>query len=164
MATNNIPQYLLNHFSKIAKDEGFTEYSLEQAAGSQHGDGFVASMLSVTINGQRKIKNSDVLQWDKLSLICKLCPDDKIRQEQFCTQEIFECEVFAYNELLPVLRNFQEKVGLTEENGFFAYPKCYVATSDVDSGETVIIMKDLRSNGFALHFLYLSVHKYSNNR
>lgn len=145
MGSDSIPQFLLKHFENIAIKEGFLNYTLEHEAGSKHGDGFVASMISVKICGERAVDGE--IQADKLNLICKLLPPANIGFE---FRLPFEQEVFIYNQILPLLTKFQTKLGLSESDGFFAFPKCYLATTDPDSNDMVIIMKDLRADSYSM--------------
>lgn len=150
---SEIPTALCQHFEKIAEAEGFTDYTLAQDAGSKHGDGFMGRMVSITISGKRKTSEENVpcveaLQSDRLDLICKIEPTNAARNEQFNTSIVFAREVLCYTSILPVLEHFQREKGLTEENGFFGFPKCYLATNNPSTNEAIIIMQNLRSLGY----------------
>lgn len=147
-SATDLPEFLVKQFAVIAKDNGFTEYTLEQEAGSKHGDGFIATMMSIKLRGTRSIDGQD--NHDELHLICKLLPDNAARVELFNSSALFGREVLMYNTFLPILIDFQAEKGLTEENGFFDFPKCYFAASNVELGQHVIIMDDLRSQAFSL--------------
>lgn len=139
---DSLPPFLLANLRAIAIAEGLgTDYVLEHEAGSKHGDGFMAAMIAVTLKGKAK-------GGQQLVLICKLMPENKARQDMFSAQNVFNQEVMFYNEILPMFEELQRKHGLSEKNGFFGYPKCYFASGK--PGESVIIMRDLRADGFAL--------------
>lgn len=151
---SDIPTALRQHFENIAEAEGFTDYTLTQDAGSKHGDGFMGTMVSVTISGKRKSSEENVaddeaaLQTDRLDLICKIQPTNAARNEQFHTSIVFEREVLCYTAILPALEHFQREKGLTEDNGFFGFPRCYLATNNPNTNEAIIIMQNLRPLGY----------------
>lgn len=152
---SEIPTALRQHFDNIAAAEGFTDYTLDQDAGSKHGDGFMGTMVSITISGKRKsseenVAGDETLQPDRLDLICKIEPTNAARNEQFNTSIVFEREVLCYTAILPVLEHFQREKGLTEDNGFFGFPKCYLATNNPGTNEAIIIMQNLRPLGYNL--------------
>lgn len=141
----NFPRHvLLQHLEDIAKNEGFLEYEIEEKACSTVGDGFMSTMLNIILVG-RKLINGNAT---RLSLVCKIQPENAARQEEFRSAATFEREVFVYKTLLPTLEKLQREHGLTEATGFFQYPKCYVAV--FNANESIIIMEDLRANGYAL--------------
>lgn len=154
MGSPPLPAFLLAHLDRIAKAERFQSYTLSHGAGSKTGDGFMSDMVAVTIAGPRRqtAAAGAAVSGDQLALICKLLPGSTVRQEQFKSKMIFEREVLMYDTVLPMLRKFQAENGLSETggDGFFAYPHCYAAVADQATNEYVIIMRDLRANGFEL--------------
>lgn len=150
MSTANIlPQFVLKHLEQIAKDEGFMEYEIEQADGSNFGDGFAATLISATFVGTRQI-NDEIRQKERLSLMCKIQSPSAMHQEQFNSSMLFDREIYVYEKLLPTLNDLQREKGLSEENGFFNYPKCYASSSDSVDNEFVIIMNNLKAGGYGL--------------
>lgn len=149
MANNNLPKYLVEELNKIAKDNGFVDFEIEQDAGSKHGDGFMATMVNIKVSGQRTV-DGVTKDNDELNLICKLLPTNTARRELFNSENVFAREVTMYNTVLPLFVRFQEEKGLTTENGFFDFPKCHFAVSDTKTDRHVIIMDDLRTQGFLL--------------
>lgn len=149
MANNNLPEYLVDELNKIAKDNGFVDFKIEQDAGSKHGDGFMATMVNIKVSGKRIVDGVTKAN-DELNLICKLLPTNVARRELFNSEKVFEREVTMYNTVLPIFVRFQEEKGLTTENGFFDFPKCHFAVSDIKTNRHVIIMDDLRTQGFLL--------------
>lgn len=146
MATQ-CPPFLLQHFQAIAASEGIYDYIVEHSAGSKHGDGFMADMMAVKLKGSHLNKSGKPVP-KQLSLICKLLPSNEARREMFSSQLAFDREVLFYNELLPLLQQLQQHHGLSKPDSFFGYPRCYAAVGG--SQEAVIIMQDLRADGFAL--------------
>lgn len=144
--STKISKLVADQLDKIAKSEGFIDYEIEQEPGSKHGDGFVATMLAVTLIGNRKIGNVETES--KLHLMCKMLPENKKRRETFESSTIFEREIFIYNKILSTFNQFQCEKNIPIENRFIEYPKCYAAISDMDNEEDVIIMENLKSIGY----------------
>lgn len=144
----NISSFVIEALDKIAKDEGFLDYEIEQEPGSDHGDGFVAKMLAVTLIGKRKI--GDKITDSKLHLMCKLLPENLDRRDVFDTASIFEHEIYVYNKILKVFDQFQYEKNIPIEDRFTEYPKCYGTASDFEKREHVIIMENLKSIGYGL--------------
>lgn len=142
----NISNFVVVELDKIAKNEGFLDYKIEQEPGSKHGDGFVAKMLAVTLVGKRKI--GDTLTDSRLNLMCKLLPEN--RHDLFDASSFFEHEIYVYNEILRIFDQFQCEKNVSIENRFTEYPKCYATASDVEKDEHVVIMENLKSIGYYL--------------
>lgn len=145
MSLTNI---VIEEIDKIAKREGFLEYKIKQEAGSKHGDGFLAKMLAVTLVGKRKIGHEVVDS--KLDLMCKLLPENLDRRDLFDSSSIFEHEIYVYDKILKVFDQFQCEKNIAVEDRFNEYPKCYATASDVEKGEHVVIMENLKSVGYGL--------------
>jgi len=144
----NIPKFVFDELDKIAKDEGFIDYEIEQESGSKHGDGFLAKLLAVTLTGKRKIGGQ--IDDSKLHLMCKLLPENLDRRDLFDSSIIFEHEIYVYNKVLAAFDKFQCEKSIAFEDRFTEYPKCYATASDLEKGEHVIIMENLKSVGYSL--------------
>lgn len=144
---SNLPSHLVEHLKNVAKTEGFLDDNLNVDISLGHIGGFMASTLKLALIGNREQNGKTSL--DKLSLIVKSLPVSESQRLYFGSDLLFEREVYFYNEIIPILTEFQEKLGLSEDNGFFAYPHCYLAIYDTDTPiQSVIIMADLRTSGF----------------
>lgn len=141
---SDLPDYVLDLLNNVAKGEGFSTYTTEFKAGSNHGDNFLGVLTSVTINGQRN--NND----EQLHLLVKLAPTNEIRRQEFHSVPVFKREALMYNKILPLFRNFQREKGLSDSDAFTAYPKCYIAIADEKKDQFVVIMEDLRPKGFTM--------------
>lgn len=139
---------VLAELEKIAKNEGFVEYEIEQEPGSKHGDGFIAKMLAVTLVGRRKI--DDTIVDSKLHLMCKLLPENLERRDLFDSASIFEVEIHVYNKILRAFEEFQSEKNVPMVDRFTEYPKCFATASDMAIGEHVIIMENLKSVNYNL--------------
>lgn len=150
MTATVLPEYVVNAIHKIAKQEAFLDgYTIENDAGAKHGDGFTSVLICVTVTGTRQI-NDVVKTNQKLALLCKIMPDNLARRELFCTDLYFEREAYMYNTVFPYFVQFQRDKGLSDDEGFFAFPKCYYAVSDVAADQFAIIMEDLRDVGYEM--------------
>ncbi len=141
---NDLPEFLVGLLKKIAEKEGFTDYTLDVSAGSNHGDGFLAVIKRVIVSGSRNGKT------DKLPLICKLMPTSKARREQFNSDAVFIREAFMYRDVLPTFAAFQKEKGLSLEDGFCEYPKCYGTMDDKENDRFVIVLEDLKAIGYQM--------------
>lgn len=144
----SISNFVIAELDKIAQNEGFVDYKIEQEPGSKKGDGFVAKMIAVALVGKRKV--GDKITDSKLHLMCKLLPESLDRRDLFDTSSIFEHEIYVYNKILGVVDQFQREKNISMEDRFIEYPKCYAAASDVKTGEHVVIMENLKSIGYDL--------------
>lgn len=141
---NVLPEFLTVLLKKIAEQEGFTDYTLDVSAGSNHGDGFLAVIKRVIVSGTRNGKT------DKLPLICKLMPTSKARREQFNSDAVFIREAFMYSQVLPTFAAFQKEKGLSLKDSFCEYPKCYGTLDDKENDRFVIVLEDLKATGYEL--------------
>jgi len=149
-----VPQFAINALNQIAQAEGFTSYVINYERGSNFGDGFVAEIVRAEIKGTQMIKG--VQAESELVLVLKLPPDNKTRREAL-GMRVFEREVVAYNEVLPLFQKFQLDKGLKPGQGFVSFPKCYYASYDKEKDEAVIIMEDIRKKGFKMQNKYKPV-------
>lgn len=146
--SSEIPAYAVDLLNEIATKEGFTNYKIKATAGSNHGDGFLGIIMRVTIEGLRKKANESEAKADSLPLICKLPPADKARREMFRTANAFVSEIHSYDVLLPAMVKFQEEKGISKEDGFFEFPKCYGTFADPENGDFALFMEDLKVGGY----------------
>lgn len=142
--SDEFPDYLIELLDDITKKEGFESYTYSISAGSNHGDGFLAAMKRITVLGKRNGRD------DELSLIFKLMPTSAARREQFNSTKVFSREVTMYNKVLKIMNDFQIEKGLTAEDGFFEYPKCYGIIDDEKNDRFALVMEDLKKSGYEM--------------
>lgn len=141
---SSIPNYVKELVTEIAESEQFTNYTIETLAGCNQEDGFVGALIKVIISGDR---NSVAA---KLHLLCKLIPENAARRKEFNADPLFEREIMVYNKILPAMTAFQREKGLSDAECFISYPKCYAAVANKEDDQYVIIMEDLRPQGFVM--------------
>lgn len=134
--------FVLDVLNGIAKDEGFTDYTVKSSSGSKHGDNFMGIMMRVLIKGCRNGRPT------VLSLMLKMPPLSKARRKQFKSALLFEREVYMYRSVLPAFAEFQREKGLQPENGFFAFPRCFGIVADSENDNYAIILEDLKEQGY----------------
>ncbi|XP_070494988.1 uncharacterized protein [Chironomus tepperi] len=145
-----VTDYIKEALDKVAVAEGFQNYEFDVDHGSSIGDGFVGIMLKIVIKE---------LESDKtLTVLAKIPPSSKARREQMKVMKLFEREVFIYNVMLPEFAQFQKDKKITEQNGFFNFPKVYYADFSEEKDDGIIIMEDLRESGHRMWSKYNPVN------
>lgn len=147
MSETSLPKFLLDQINVIAVQKGFTNYKIKSDAGSNHGDGFMGILLRVKVCAGEETGNGKV---HEIELICKSLPESVARRNLFSADKAFKREVYMYTKVLPYFVKFQSEKGLTKDSGFFQFPHCYFACSDDATNQHIIIMDDLRADGYQL--------------
>lgn len=122
MNPEQLPDYAYELFAKIARENGFYNYSVEISAGSEPGDGFTSEIFSIKICENKSIK--------QLKLVCKIAPANENRRKEFQSNNLFQHEALFYQKFVPMLEKLQEEKQLTKEDQFHSHPKCYGAIID----------------------------------
>lgn len=149
---SELPSYLLDVLRSIAIREGFLNHTIEQQpTNANNHDGFIGTIISLRLVGERNKTVNGPMETAELTLICKLLPDDGIQRSQYSSEMLFVQEAFFYNTILPVFKKFQEEKGISiEELGFFQIPKCYAAISVPERNEFLVVMENLRVAGYQM--------------
>lgn len=142
---DGIPSYVTELIRKVAEREGFIDYVITNSAGSNLGDGFQGDLLRFKISGkQNNIESS-------LSLICKLPSPNPLIRIEFNSDITFRREIYLYGHLLPYFLEFQKEHGISAEEGFNSFPKCYGTVFDEKPyGDHAIVMEDLVASDYSL--------------
>lgn len=83
----------------------------------------------------------------EFKIIVKIAPEDSIIRDQINANDLFKNETLIFNQLLPKLREIQEKFGVPVED-LFKYPICY-GTNDELTNE-IILLEDLETRDFQM--------------
>lgn len=142
MSNKELPKYIQLLLDQIVKESGIHDYSLDIKRGSEVGDGFLSELSCITIFENDSDK--------KLNILCKVAPLNENRRKEFFSNVVFNRESYFYNKLMPTFAKFQDEKNLPKNAQFQAYPKCFSAISDDESEHYVIIMEDLRPQGFKM--------------
>lgn len=145
----DVPDSVITLLETIAKSESFSDYKLDFKPGCKNGDGFLSNLVSVTISGTRKLIDNDCV--DELYLVCKIMPSCPVRQKEFESIIFFKREICMYSKILPILNEFEQASGLTENKQFRFYPKCYAFISNDETEEYALILEDIRPKGFSMY-------------
>lgn len=141
-----LPDFIEKKLNEIASDTGFIDYSLETDSNSKTSNGYIGVMGTVKIVGWQQL--GDTKTQKELSLIYKTEPINLAQRNAFSVVMAFNREEYFYNTVLPYLTKFQAEKGLLKINGFFQYPNCYYACGSNDTQQNIVIMDDLRDEGF----------------
>lgn len=140
MGDNQLPKKVNDLIDQISKENGFSDYTIELKSGSNAGDGFASALIAAKIiDGNSK---------KELDLVIKLAPLSETHRKEFFTDKMFEHETYFYNRVEPAFRKFQEEKNVPKEDRFSKYPKCYYAVSDEKTGDYIVVLEDLRPQGF----------------
>ncbi|XP_058819915.1 uncharacterized protein LOC131682455 [Topomyia yanbarensis] len=146
MASEEIPGQLpvasSHHFlQKLAGAElNSDDFELEITAGSNKGDNYSCSIYQGRAICRRTGK--------QVSIIAKLPPQSEQRRKQFFVRDCFEREISVYNEIFPMMMEFQRSKGVKPEDSFHQVPHC-LESSFVDH-EEALFMRDLKEEGFRM--------------
>lgn len=141
---SELPDYVLELLSVIAIGENLLDYTIELSEGSKLGDGFLGIIYRTILRGRRNKEPAE------LHLIIKLSSTNETRRKEFQLDAVYKREVHIYTQVLPLFAKFQRDRGLTEDEAFVAFPKCYAAVADVRKEQFVLIMEDMKEKGFAM--------------
>lgn len=117
-------------------------YTLKIESGSSKGDNYIGVVYRATITHESEEENSS----KSFNVIIKVPPHNPIRRKQFFARPCFLREALAYNEILPIFKEFQGKKKIKVEDSFYEYPDCYKTLTE-DYYEAVFL-KDLRPEHF----------------
>lgn len=137
-----LTSFMRECLDKVAKNEGFSSYVFYVDQGSAVGDGFVGVLLKVTI--QENISEK------KLIVVVKSPPENLVRRRDFGAMRLFEREVFVYKQMLPEFGEFLASHNMQDIEGFSNFPKCYYAEYNEEKDDAIIIMEDLRIEGYQM--------------
>lgn len=135
------PAFVQKILNKVAEKHGFKDSPMEFVNGAHPGDIFNGHIVRGTISKPD----------GKMHVLYKKAPTNnptgRIGISTNCT---FTNEAKFYNEVLPVLRKFQNDKGLLKTNQFSLVPTCYEAVANEANKEFVLVLEDLHTQGFVM--------------
>lgn len=138
-----VTDYMRECLDKVAKDQGFQNYEIDVLHGSGIGDGFVGILFKVIIREKGEEK--------EMTVVLKTPPENHARRHAFGALDLFRREVYIYTEVLPAFVQFQEEKNIRLDTvGFANFPKCYFAEYNEEKDDAILIMEDLRLNGYKM--------------
>lgn len=140
MCEKNLPNYAQDLLNKIAKENGFIDYTIQNDYSSTPGEGLAGVLFRIKISDNKSDK--------KLELVCKVAPDNAIYRKEFCIDEAFHGEALFYTKLMPAFMKFQQEKNLPKDDQFRCYPKCYGTLINSEKEEYVIVLEDLTVLGY----------------
>ncbi|XP_008195690.1 uncharacterized protein LOC103313645 [Tribolium castaneum] len=130
--------------------EGLHNYSFEISGNSAKGDNYLSDITFVEISGQTQTNENK-----KYHLVIKCGKKSDELRKIIPIQAAFENEIYFYTKVYPVFLEFQKEKNIEEP--FNNVAKCYDAF--IKDGMEVIILENMKSNGFFLHNRNNSMNK-----
>lgn len=129
-----------SYIEELIKSMNILEYKISIESGSVKGDNYLGVIAKVTVNGKKDEKPIS-LYW-----IAKNAPQSKSFREFVAIQELYEREIYVYQNLFPIFEKFQKERNVPEP--FANYPQM-IGTYLVAFQEAVI-MEDMKRKHFDL--------------
>ncbi|XP_063695698.1 uncharacterized protein LOC134827090 [Culicoides brevitarsis] len=143
---NNLPEIAKRALKIVAKQQNFVSYNVKIASGSSVGDGYMSVIVRATIIGTKSSENIT----HEFPVLCKMQVVSKARREFSNSNALFKREIAMYKDYLPELEKIQREYGVSTKEGFFNYPKCYYAEFDDATDDGILVMNDIRDEGYAM--------------
>lgn len=123
-------------FKEIAEQEGISDYEVEVNSASEKGDGYLGVISTVNLIKEHK----------RLNLILKTAETNEELRKKIVVRKAYLREIYIYNRVFPVFKNFQREHGL--RTGFNAFAKMY-GSCEEDCKEC-LILENLKEIGYTL--------------
>ncbi|XP_063697094.1 uncharacterized protein LOC134828071 [Culicoides brevitarsis] len=154
---NNLPEIVKRALTAVAAEQNFITYKVDITSGTNANDGFLSEIVRATIVGSKSSEESIEIQEEILhefSVLCKMQVTSQARRDFSNSSEVFKREISLYNDYLRELVKLQQEFGISEEEGFFNFPKCYYAEYDDATDDGILVMNDIRDSGFMMASKY----------
>lgn len=152
MTESQLSPYILSHLNGVIRDHGLANIKIESKKISKDDVNVQSELHAITIYGERSSVSAADKQpiQEKLELVCKTLPSSQHRRDVLGSRRLFVREAFIYNEILPVFVKFQQEKGLSAEDSFLSFPKCYLAVANAEQDDFIIIMSNELAKGFIM--------------
>lgn len=109
--------------------------------GTEIGDNYMSVMYAVDIEAKSR-KTSET---QKIRTMLKTMPRHPMRQQMIVEFQAFVREQKMYDEILPAFLKFQKQHGISDQELFTQYPKCY--STFCDGKSDYLALENLRFSG-----------------
>ncbi|KAK5642398.1 hypothetical protein RI129_008565 [Pyrocoelia pectoralis] len=125
---------------QVLVEEAFPNHEiLEVSNGSENGNNFLGLISEVTVS-----KKKEDHQHDTSYIILKTAPQEEYNRKVFPIRDIYQREIFTYNDILSEFLKIQVEKKLTA--GFQTFPKIYLTSSD--NLQEALLMENMKKKGF----------------
>ncbi|XP_076054666.1 uncharacterized protein LOC143033287 [Oratosquilla oratoria] len=111
--------------------------------GCSDGDGYLSDILALDVT-----YTADGVS-NRLHLLAKLLPQDPFNRAFVIETQFDLREIKFYNEILPALKDIEQKYLPEEEAGRLAVPECFHAVYR-PGAESILVLSDLKVEGYAI--------------
>jgi thiamine kinase-like enzyme len=130
-----------NWLRPVLKKENLENYSIHISGSTEKGDGYLGDVTFVDVRG------TNTNEKKSYEFVIKSGKKSSQLREMIPVRNAFENEIYFYNEILPVFREFQAEKGITDP--FDNTPKFY--DSIIEEEMEVLILGNMKTNGYSLH-------------
>ncbi|CRK94161.1 CLUMA_CG007678, isoform B [Clunio marinus] len=141
MEKAELPNHLKEAIKIFSEKNGFVNAEYNFSEGFDKG--FIGLIRKCRIDDSKS----------SLSIVCKFLPDDDHHNKKYNSYKLFQREVYVYERILPSMEKLQLLYGLKykDNQGFWAYPKCYQAKYDHENpANSFILMENLSEENFIM--------------
>jgi thiamine kinase-like enzyme len=131
-----------NWLRPVLKKENLENYSIDISGSTEKGDGYIGDVTFVDVRGTTNTNEKKSYEF-----VIKSGKKSSQLREMIPVRNAFENEIYFYNEILPVFREFQAEKGITDP--FDNTPKFY--DSIIEEEMEVLILGNMKTNGYSLH-------------
>ncbi|KAJ3638543.1 hypothetical protein MTP99_001898 [Tenebrio molitor] len=131
-----------NWLRPVLKKENLENYSIDISGSTEKGDGYIGDVTFVDVRGTANTNEEKSYEF-----VIKSGKKSSQLREMIPVRNAFENEIYFYNEILPVFREFQAEKGITDP--FDNTPKFY--DSIIEEEMEVLILGNMKTNGYSLH-------------
>jgi thiamine kinase-like enzyme len=130
-----------NWLRPVLKKENLENYSIHISGSTEKGDGYLGDVTFVDVRG------TNTNEKKSYEFVIKSGKKSSQLREMIPVRNAFENEIYFYNEILPVFREFQAEKGITDP--FDNTPKFY--DSIIEEEMEVLILGNMKTSGYSLH-------------
>jgi thiamine kinase-like enzyme len=131
-----------NWLRLVLKKENLENYSIDISGSTEKGDGYIGDVTFVDVRGTTNTNEKKSYEF-----VIKSGKKSSQLREMIPVRNAFENEIYFYNEILPVFREFQAEKGITDP--FDNTPKFY--DSIIEEEMEVLILGNMKTSGYSLH-------------